>query len=433
MAAERLRILYIAHYFPPLGSIASMRSLKMVKYLADYGIDCTVLTTHPWGLRNPMDKELSRQIPSGTIIHRYWTPEACWPYWVLRGMKLHKVVDWISKNLMTPDNMVLALPFAWLVAKRIMRTHPKPCLAVISGGPFSLMTLGPKLKDEFHLPYICDWRDEWTNNPERINRDFPVRVQAEERVQEANILSGASAIVYLTRLMRDNFWALHPETRETPFKIIPNGYDEADFTVFQAKNHQTDKLRILYTGSFYDRRQPDNLWRAVRELIHEHAIDQNRIEIIIMGSNKASIVLGAYKEDEMIRSIVKFLPFAPHRESILQMQYADLLLIYIPSGSNTQSILTGKLFNYLRSGKPILTLAPTDGLAAEIVSEAGIGFVADCADIEGIKSQIQKLWTLWSQGSLSDLKADYAYTRQFDRKQQASELSDLIKEVLNTQ
>jgi len=430
VAVERLRILYIAHYFPPLGSSAALRSLKMVKYLADCGIDCIVLTTQPWGLRDPKDKELNREIPKGSIIHRYWTPEITWLYKALWGLKLHKLVEWISKNLMRPDNIILARPLVWRAAKRIMRTEPRPALAVISAGPFSLLTLGPKLKKKYRLPYICDWRDEWTNNPERINQNYPPRAQAREQAQEAVILAQASGIVYLTRLMRDNFHEVHPELRATAYRVIPNGYDEADFSGFQALDHKSGKLRILYTGSFYDRRQPDNLWRALRELIDEGAIDQKQIEIIIMGKNTRAFVFGAFMDDEQIQAIVKFLPYAPHRESIQHMQYADLLLIYIPSGANTQSILTGKIFEYLRTGKPILALAPLDGLAAEIVREAGTGFVADYADIEGIKTQILRLWTLWRDGKLGEIKADAEYVRQFDRKQQAGVLGGLIEEAL---
>ena len=431
MAAERIRILYIAHYFPPLGGVAALRSLKMVKYLSEHGIDCIVLTAKPLGLRDPKDKELLREIPARTVIRRYWVPEITWLYKALWGLKLHKLVDWISQNLITPDNMILALPFAWYAVNKIMGRSRKPVLAVISGGPFSLMTLGPKLKAKYHLPYICDWRDEWTNNAQRINRDYPPGVLAKERLQEAQILSNASAIVYLTQRMRDNFRALQPQIIDSPFRIIPNGYDEADFKGFQAQKHGAGKLRILYTGSFYDRIQPDNLWRSISELINEHIIDPSKLEIIIMGNNNKPFVLGTYIDDDVIQSIVQFLPFTPHRECIRQMQFTDLLLIYIPSGSNSQSILTGKLFDYLRSGKPILTIAPIDGLAAELVSQAGTGFVADYADIEDIKTQIQKLWAMWIDGTLQEIKANETYINQFARQQQASVLSGLIKETMN--
>lgn len=431
VGADRIRILYIAHYFPPLGGVAALRSLKLIKYLSLYGIDCTVLTAHPFGLRDPRDQSLLSEIPSQTEIHRYWAPDLSWFYKILWGFRLHKVVDWISRNLMTPDAMILAHPMAWLTLQKVMKTGPKPALAVITGGPFSLMPLGYKLKARYQVPYICDWRDEWTNNAQRINRGYPSQVKSRELGREAKILRQAAACVYLTQMMRQNFVSNHPFVENKSFRVIPNGFDEEDFQGFLASEENRAKLRILYTGSFYDRIQPDNLWSALSELVTEQDIDPGRIEILIIGNNSPAFVYGTFHDNPTIRSIINFQPFAPHQECIRQMQSADALLIYIPSGENSASILTGKLFDYLRSKKPILCVAPVAGLAAQTVIEAGTGLVADYDDTEGLKAALIKLWTLWEQNKLSELTANELFISKFSRQAQAAELNELIREVLN--
>ena len=430
MGTERVKILYIAHYFPPLGGVASLRSLKMVKYLADQGIDCVVLSANPRGIREPKDRSLCREIPDQTAIHRYWAPDISWIYKALWGLHLSKLVEWISQNLLSPDGMILALPFAWLKLRNIMRSEPRPILAVISGGPFSMLKLGPRLKAKYQIPYICDWRDEWTNNAQRINRAYPPKMLARERSLESQILSGAVANVFLTELMRGNFIKSHPEVVTQPYRIIPNGYDEADFDSYQSLRHSSGKLRIIYTGSFYDRIQPDNLWKAITELVKANLLDQHQLEIIIIGKNNPLFVLGSYADTKIIKSIVRFEGFRTHQDCLVQMQSADLLLFYIPSGENSASILTGKLFDYLRSGKAILTIAPPDGLAAKIVTEAGCGFVADFDSLDSIKDQLLKIQSAWKYGILSSRETNLSYISQFSRKHQAKVLSELIREVL---
>ncbi|MBP7205896.1 MAG: hypothetical protein KBA54_05200, partial [Candidatus Cloacimonetes bacterium] len=44
MPRAKMRILYISYFYPPLGGPAALRSLKTVKYLAQSGIECDVIT-----------------------------------------------------------------------------------------------------------------------------------------------------------------------------------------------------------------------------------------------------------------------------------------------------------------------------------------------------------------------------------------------------
>ncbi|MDZ4183241.1 MAG: hypothetical protein U1B83_10250, partial [Candidatus Cloacimonadaceae bacterium] len=145
------------------------------------------------------------------------------------------------------------------------------------------------------------------------------------------------------------------------------------------------------------------------------------------GKNTPAFVLGAYAKDPLIRSIVSFEGFKPHQYSLQAMLNASALLLYIPSGKNTDSVLTGKIFDYLRSGKAILAIVPPKGLAAEIVMRAGIGFVAEHDDPEGIKARLIEIYELWKLGKLSQLQLDQDYIAGFSRQRQAQRLAKLIE------
>jgi hypothetical protein len=55
------------------------------------------------------------------------------------------------------------------------------------------------------------------------------------------------------------------------------------------------------------------------------------------------------------------------------MLETTILLLIIPDHKSNKSIITGKLFEYIASGKPIICLGPADGDAANIIKSVGAG------------------------------------------------------------
>jgi glycosyltransferase involved in cell wall biosynthesis len=63
---------------------------------------------------------------------------------------------------------------------------------------------------------------------------------------------------------------------------------------------------------------------------------------------------------------------------------STVLILIIPSHKSNKSIVTGKLFEYLATGKPILCLGPPDGDAAYIINKCKSGVTVDYYDSENI-------------------------------------------------
>lgn len=434
---NRIRILYIAYYFPPLGGVASLRSLKMVKYLDKLGIDSSVLCLSPKGMNYPTDNMLLDQVPASTRIYRFNCLDLSWFFKGLFALRLNWFVRFLSQNLFIPDQYIICRKAAARALHSMLNKEARLCdsadtnlkIAVISSGPPSSLFLGLVLKQKYSMDFICDFRDEWTNNPERLNINYPHRSQTKELMWEARILAAAKGLSYLTDIMRKNFENRYSFLKNKPFREIQNGYDEADFAHLEPQTEESNQVTIVYTGSFYDRRQPDSLWQAISELHSEGKIQEDTIRIIITGNNNRGFVLGRFAESSLINTVVFLEPFTSHAESLQKMNDASALLLYIPSGKNTQSVLTGKIFDYIRSGRPILAIVPPDGLAASIVKDSGLGFVADHMDIRGIKSSLVKLVKL-HENSLQELQPNWSYIEQYSRENQAAKLAGLIHECL---
>ena len=425
-------ILFIAYYFPPLGGIASLRSLKHVKYLTQLGYQVQVLTVRTGLTRHPKDPTLLAEIPAGVKVWRAFCPDATWLFKLMWGLKLNSLVRFLQQRVLIPDHEVLWRPFAKRMLRRVVRRDPELSLAVISSGPPSSLSLGLLLKHRFRVPFICDFRDEWTNNPERINIAFPAATQSRELLMESRVVSAAAGISYLSQLMRDNFCRNYPFLETKPSAIITNGFDDSDFEGLTASS-DTDVFRLVYCGSFYDRRQPDPLWQTILGLVKAGKLDPEKFRVDIHGRNTPAFVLGSYASDPVLARILSLHPFLSYRDSLKELMRATALLLYIPSGKNTASVLTGKIFDYLRSGKPVLAIVPPQGLAAELLTQAGTGYIADHQDLPGIAAKLLELYRQWENEALGELRVDHGFIAEFSRQSLARKLAGLIDEVVTGQ
>jgi glycosyltransferase involved in cell wall biosynthesis len=56
---------------------------------------------------------------------------------------------------------------------------------------------------------------------------------------------------------------------------LSNGFDRADYPDVEYK--MNDKFTVTYTGTMYGKRNPENLLKALEELVKEGKVDKNRI------------------------------------------------------------------------------------------------------------------------------------------------------------
>jgi hypothetical protein len=82
MSSKRKRVLFVAYLFPPVGGVGVHRATKFVKFLPEFGWDCSVLTAS-----NPsaplFDESLLKNIPAETIIRKAKTYE---PGYAMKSM-----------------------------------------------------------------------------------------------------------------------------------------------------------------------------------------------------------------------------------------------------------------------------------------------------------------------------------------------------------
>lgn len=382
------KILVITYYWPPSGGSGVQRWLKFVKYFRDFGIEPIVLTVDPDFATYPnYDYTLLDEIPHGIEIHKTKAKSPFGIYSKFRKKEVPKVgfageknvgmmeklMRFIRGNFFIPDARIGWNRFALEKAREILQATNIDCV-ITTSPPHSTQLIGLALKNEFNIKWIADLRDPWTEiyyNKELFRTSF---AKNKDYHLEQLCLKKADKIVVVSQDIKRHFGANRTEIL-AKIRVLPNGYDDADFLELNNDNIPESKV-IRYIGNLGEQYPTLGFLNAFAQLLKEHA--EWKLEFIgncHKGVKQKVAELGLSKS-------VEFISYVDHKTAVQYMQSSSILLMIIPEIENNKGILTGKLFEYLASGKPILNIGPKDGDAAIILTENAVSITLDSNESE---------------------------------------------------
>ncbi|MEO1266664.1 MAG: glycosyltransferase, partial [Myxococcota bacterium] len=169
---------------------------------------------------------------------------------------------------------------------------------------------------------------------------------------------------------------------DIPNTVVLNGFDAAPKPSPPSPMSQTrpeqrrvrqpnDPLHIVYTGMIYPgQRDPTPLFQAVKRL----GSKQQLVQIHFYGRYQQNLHQLAERYD--LQEQVHIHGTVDHATSKRLQHEADLLLLLIWLHPRGKVGYTGKLFEYIATGRPILAIVPEGGVAAHMIEERGLGYVA---------------------------------------------------------
>ncbi|MDB9709927.1 hypothetical protein OAB13_08550, partial [Salibacteraceae bacterium] len=167
------------------------------------------------------------------------------------------------------------------------------------------------------------------------------------------------------------------------------------------------------------------LWQAIKELAEDEQF-KNNFSLEVTG-NVDQGILASWKELGM-EKVIKVQPFVPHKESINIMHSSHMLLLPVPQSENNKGIITGKIFEYLASRRPILSIGPKDGNAAEILSFCGKEGMLDYSDKKGIKQMISNAFVSYLSNKELANTGNENY-KNYSRLGCTEQLNDVINQI----
>ena len=127
---------------------------------------------------------------------------------------------------------------------------------------------------------------------------------------------------------------------------------------------------------------------------------------------------------------LELLPYATRAESLALQRDSEALLLLIPdAGGRGKGVLSGKVFEYVAVGRPILASVPLDGAAAELIRDTGAGLVAPPDDPGAIREALEELHSRWRDGRLPDVDLGAEWRDRLSRRTRVEEMAALLQEV----
>jgi glycosyltransferase involved in cell wall biosynthesis len=274
------------------------------------------------------------------------------------------------------------------------------------------------------IPWIADFRDPWIGN---YNLDFPTRFHERTvRGLEAKVVLSAERVVTVNRFMQTELQGGYPEKRSGDVITIPNGYDPTDFDVEENRIPDDGRFTIVYTGSFYAKwLSPDQFMAALSDVITTDRLPRGELRVLFIGNITKSL---ANQVRQMgLQDVIDITGYLSHRQSVVHLVSADLLLMISPYGTGGEQIVPAKLYEYLAARKPVLALAPP-GATADLVQKARAGTVVDPGDTSAIADALVTAYGKWKEGQLS-IDPDMEVVRAFQRRDQTAQLADILNQI----
>ncbi len=447
------RILVISYFFPPMGGVGVQRVLKFVKYLPHFGWQPTVLT-----LKNPdfriFDRELSEEIPTHTPIIRTHTIEpsklhhllvsaveklrdSCRPERNRTGVEFDvtprdRLDTRLNNFLFIPDNRIGWLPFASLAMLLRRCRGEKFDMIFSTSPPFSVHLVGLIAKLIFRKPWVVDLRDLWTLHP---HTKPPTRTHLQvSRCMEHRVLKSADKILNVSKPQSEDLMGIYPDIGRDKFDVIPNGYDSDDFII--TKQETTNPrfcLGHVGTLGIHSGRTPYYFLKALADLKREHPHKTKDMVVFLVGNmdrpSREFVDQIAHEYD--LRDTIRCTGFVSHKQARNLMKRFDVLLFLIvrstKGGGSTRGSVSGKLYEYLATGKPILALTE-DGPVRDFIEESGCAIVVDHDDIKGIKDKILDCYDRFKQGRLQ-VRPNWNFITRFERQRLTGRLSDILVDL----
>ena len=436
-----LRVLIVTYFFPPMGGGGVQRTLKFTKYLPDFGFTPTVICAE--SDLYPRDDGLADQIPAGTEVIRFEHTPLPARLLALRQRWRRSSTDqsapdssataarqatgsavWRDRLLMAwaavqvPDDSASWSRRAGRAASEILSQRPVD-IVVSSSPPVSAHFAAMRAAHRAGVPWVADFRDLWTGNPAYMAPRWRRNL---DRRMERRLLAAADGVITVSTPLESELATM---TRPGVATItIPNGYDEDDFSGITPSPSEDGVFRIVHAGTFYGHRSPESFIHGVQHWLDENEEGRNRLRVRFIGAvgSRFDPVLAAFAR--RYPGVLEWRGYVEHAEALTEVVSADALLLVVGGGKAADGIMTGKIFEYLRAGRPILFMGPSGSEAARLIRESGAGEIVD-EQRGGNLGEILDRWVLRGGAPTPD-KAQAA---RFERKLLTREFAEFLTSV----
>lgn len=425
---NKKKVLIVTYYWPPAGGPGVQRWLKFVKYLPEFNINPVVFI--PENPNYPIvDASLSSEVSKDVSIVKHPIKE---PYkWA--GVLSNKSSKTISKGIISDEKEQSFIEKALLFVRgnffipdaRVGWVKPSVEFLVdyikkegiqtviTTGPPHSVHLIGLQLKQKLGVTWLADFRDPWTTIGYHKQLKLMPSSKAKHKAFEAQVLKGADQIIVTSFTTKKEF----RQITDKPTEVITNGYDNEGFVDVTLDT----KFTISHIGSLLSKRNPNILWKALQELVSENLDFARDFQLNIVGF-ASEHVLESIKQ-YYLSKYVNNEGYVSHSKAIEFQKKSQVLLLIEIDSEDTKCIIPGKLFEYMMSHRPIISIGPEGSDVEKIITETNTGNYFTYRECEVLKSTILKHYKAFKSNNLQTQPLNI---EQYHRKALTKLLANLL-------
>jgi glycosyltransferase involved in cell wall biosynthesis len=388
------KCLIVSYYFPPTGGSGVQRMVKLIKYASRKNWSFTVISARERSEFQPKDQSFFEELPKDVKIIRTEAPLPAQKISVLNKIGFFKKSSywkrWIGAFVQIPDSRR-----GWndRVKRSVLEEINKDrydCL-LVTAPPYSLTLLVLELQEQLEIPVILDMRDPWSSHPYKLHPTFIHRYlnRMMERKTIGAIKNGTHAYKYVV----NDYKKWIPNFNSDNWSVIPNGYDEDDFSDLRRSDSGggDHRFNIAFLGMIHaDINSPKYLLRAINYLKTEDREIGHRIHFHHIG--RSAVPLETIVRRYGLQQQVTLWGYRSHREALEIINRMDALFqIHNPDYKGSEFIVGGKMYEYLRLRKPILSVVPENGEVADIIRECRCGEVVNSTNAKDIAGALLRI------------------------------------------
>ena len=404
------KVIIIAFYFNQVNEIASKRLRALARYLPQFGwepivivpdlgadlkendnLNYRIIYTEYEDMFSHFSNKFKSQANESKELHdsENGSGDKMKDSSSFSNPIVSKAISLAGEVFAYPDGMKYWHKAAFDAASRIIEEEEIEAI-ISSSWPVTCHTIAKDLKDKYDIFWIADLRDLWNLNP-YVSHTF-IREHFERKL-ELETFENVDVLTTTTDLAADTLATLHPDNKIVP---ILSGYDENDLKFLEELvvdkednlKQSHDKLKFNYAGSLYGgKRDPTNLFKAIRQLEDEGKLDSSKISLEFYGD---STNLEEIASEYNLGDLVKIGGKITHDEVLKKQLESDVLLLISWNDEKEKMFIPGKIYEYFAIRKPVLSIGYKEGSLKELIEETNVGY--HVSDFESTKEVVLKFY-----------------------------------------
>lgn len=417
------RVLMASWLFPPHRSIGAKRAWRFARHLPAYGWLPTVLSRRvpPPSAHDASDWTLPPEVTLSPTYDAAWmslladrgaravdgTPAEPSAAESLRrplSARLQERWDRFVDAVVPMETAVIHAPHA---ARELDRLLPAHDLLWTTSYPYHTHAIGLGAARRHRRPWVADLRDPWTPNWVHRRKYAPVR--SIEARYELAVYEAADAIVVTNETLAALDRARFPQWARK-IHCIHNSFDgEAPPTAPTPRDGAP--RRWIHFGNVYGPWSLATVFRAMARRPGRVSLDNHGK--LSDRDRELAASLG-------LSDAVRVLPPLPFDEGMARLRAADALVLAAWDSPDAGLYLQGKLYDYLRAGRPIVAETAQPELA-DIVRRTGAGWVIAPGDVDAVTAVLD--------GTSTEPSRDAAAVQYFSASAATGRLAALFDEL----